>query len=385
MAHVAMMEDELVTRRKWCDRQYFLDMLAAVNFIPGPNSTELAIHMGYVRAGVPGLVVAGVCFITPAVLIILPLAYLYVRYQTLPAVLPVLHTIGAAIIAIIAVAAVRLAVSVLRTKLAIVVALLTLIILSAAALEIRPIAQAMRLVQPEIVLLAIAAVVGILWSFKPSRIAASLAVAPLPLSQSLPAPVMSLVESPWVQMIWFFFKVGATLFGSGYVLPSFLQSGLVDRGNWLTQTELTDAIAVGQFTPGPLLTTATFIGYLLGYKKFEGGDSGGVLGAILATGAIFLPAFLLIAILAPFMQRLHRSRIVRGALDGMNAAVVVLIGYAVARMSPATFTTSARSVDLLNVAIAIIAAVLMLRLKLNATWLVLGAAALGVGRVIIGR
>jgi chromate transporter len=385
MAHVALMEDELVNRRKWCDRQHFLDMLGAVNFIPGPNSTELAIHLGYLRGGTAGLFIAGFCFITPAVLIILPIAFLYVRYHTLPGAAPILHTISATILAIIAVAATRLAINALRSVLTIVVAAITLTILLLSAAGVRPIAQAMKIVQPEIVLLAIAAGFGMLWSlksFKQRRTLTSLAL--LPLTEGLPAPMQSLVDSNWVRMIWFFFKVGATLFGSGYVLASFLQTGLVEHLKWISPSELSDGIAVGQFTPGPLLTTATFFGYLLGYRNFGGGDSGGVAGAILATGAIFLPSFLLILILAPILNRLRRSPIARGALDGMNAAVVVLIAATILRMSSTALTLPGPKADLVNIAIALASCALLLLFNLNATWLVLGAIAIGFLRVWAG-
>ena len=185
-------------------------------------------------------------------------------------------------------------------------------------------------------------------------------------------------------MIGFFFRVGATLFGSGYVLASFLQSGLVDQYHWLSSQELVDAIAVGQFTPGPLLTTATFIGYLLGYREFAGGDFGGVVGAVVATLAIFLPSFVLVGITAPLLERLRRSRIARAALEGMNAAVVVLIGSAVLRLSGGAFTTVGHGPDWLTIAVGVLSLVMLLRFNLNATWLVLGGIAVGLLRLASG-
>ncbi len=382
MAHVALMEDELVTRRKWCDKQRFLDMTAAVNFIPGPNSTELAIHMGFVRGRFPGLVIAGVCFITPAVLIILPIAYLYVRYGSIPQVAPILHSVSAAIVAIIAVACIRLAKTALRDPIAIAIGVITLAMLMLGEINARPVAQLFNAVQPEIFLLALAAALGIIWKAKSQTMGA---IAFLPLAQgSFPSLTPSGFDSRWLEMVWFFLKVGATLFGSGYVLVSFLQTGLVEQYGWLSGTELNDAIAVGQFTPGPLLTTATFAGYVLGYKTFAAGDAGGLMGAILATLAIFAPSFVFIALLAPLLDRLRKSVIARGALDAMNAAVVVLIGFTLYRMSMGAFVPVG-TIDWLNISIAIAGIGLMLWKNLNATWLVLAAMGIGVFRHFILR
>ncbi len=378
MAHVALMEDELVTRRKWCDKQQFLDLTAAVNFIPGPNSTELAIHLGFIRGGFPGLVIAGACFITPAVLIILPIAFLYVRYGSLPQVTPVLHSISAAIIAIIAVACLRLARTALKDPFAVAIGVMSLLLLILGAMNARPINQLFAFIQPEIAILALAAVLGVIWKTKSMA-----AIAFLPLSQSgLSGLSPSGFDSRWLEMVWFFFKVGATLYGSGYVLVSFLQSGLVDQYHWVSTNELNDAIAVGQFTPGPLLTTATFLGYVLGFRTFNAGDAGGVIGSVLATLAIFAPSFIFIALLAPILDRLRKSPLARGALDAMNAAVVVMIGFTIYRMSFDAFVQQG-SIDWINIAIGIIATIFMLWKNINATWLVLVAAGIGGVRAII--
>lgn len=383
MAHVALMEDELVTRRKWCDKQRFLDMTAAVNFIPGPNSTELAIHMGFVRGGFPGLVIAGVCFITPAVLIILPIAFLYVRYGSLPQVAPVLHTVSAAIVAVIAVACIRLATSALKTPIAIAIGVMTLTMLVLGEMGNNPVATTFASVQPEIVLLAVAALVGVVWRMRSTPPAALFALPVAALTTNPVSFATSAFDARWLGMVWFFLKVGATLFGSGYVLVSFLQSGLVDQTQWLTSSQLNDAVAVGQFTPGPLLTTATFIGYVLGHSTFGGGDTGGVIGAILATLSIFAPSFVFIALLAPLLERLRKSTIARGALDAMNAAVVVLIGFTIVRMGQGAFTTEG-GFDFINLTITLVSVGLMMWKNLNATWLVIAAGAIGAGRAWIG-
>lgn len=380
MAHVALMEDELITRRKWCDKQRFLDMSASVHFIPGPNSTELAIHMGFVRGGFPGLVIAGVCFITPAVLIILPIAFLYLRYGSIPQVAPILHSVSASIVAIIAVACIRLAKTALGDPFAIAIGVITLAMLMLNEIHARPVAQLFNVVQPEIFLLALAAGLGMVWKAKSQSIGA---IGLLPLAQGIiPSFNASGFDFRWLELVWFFVKVGATLFGSGYVLVSFLQTGLVEQYGWLSNSELNDAIAVGQFTPGPLLTTATFAGYVLGYKTFAAGDAGGVMGAILATLAIFAPSFVFIALLAPLLDRLRKSVIARGALDAMNAAVVVLIGFTLYRMGTGAFVPGG-SVDGLNMVLAIAGIGLMLWKNVNATWLVVGAMGVGVIRLII--
>lgn len=375
MAHLALMENEIVTRRKWCSRQTFLDLTAAVNFIPGPNSTEMAIHLGYLRAGFFGLLAAGVCFVTPAVLIILPIAFVYVRYNTLPQVQPVLHSIAAAIVAIILVAAIRLARSTLNNAFSISIAVMTLLLWILGTTGVRPVAAVFHAVQPEIALLALAAIVGIVWKAKPQ----SGQLALFPLAKVYPVTDLLPFDQHWVQMGFFFLKVGATLFGSGYVLASFLQTGLVEQYGWISTRELNDAIAVGQFTPGPLLTTATFIGYVLGHRTFSGGDAGGVFGACLATIAIFLPSFFFVLILAPVMDRLRKNPVARAALDAMNAAVVMLIGVTLLRLGADAFVGVSGGVDVINVTIGAIGFGLMLVFDVNATWLVLGA--IGIGSV----
>jgi chromate transporter len=334
-AHVALMEDEVVTRRKWLDRAHFLDLVAAVNFIPGPNSTELAIHIGQLRAGFAGLVVAGVCFITPAVLIILPIAWAYVTWGALPQVQPVLHSIAAAMVAIVAVATWRF----LRTAIK---DTFCLVICTVAALG-APLIQKYAALQPEIPLLAFAAVAGAIYYRRGSANAR-----------------MLVISFELLMLAGFFLKVGATLFGSGYVLISYLQSGLVHDHKWLTQQQLLDAIAVGQFTPGPLLTTATFIGFVVGHGTRGGGNVGGLAGALVATAAIFAPAFVMIAIFGPILQRLRQEPAARGALDGMNAAVVGLMIVVAVRLARAALLLPGERPGWVNLAILIAAIVLLL-------------------------
>ncbi|QOV91496.1 chromate efflux transporter [Humisphaera borealis] len=341
-AHVALMEDEFVHRRRWLSRQHFLDLVATLNFIPGPNSTELAIHLGLIRAGWRGLVVAGVCFITPAMLIILPIAWMYVRFagagvQPPAAVLAALQGIGAVVVAILAITAFRLAHTAVTTRRAVVIALLTL----PAELLIRR----YTLLQSEIVILAAAAVVGAVGAVAASRRvppATTLAIIPQTVGAIASAfgPVVTGVKSTlqWIaaamtlgpagteflRLAWYFLTVGGTLFGSGYVLVNYLETGLLQQHGWLTHRQVADAVAVGQVTPGPLLTTATFAGYVRGHA-ITGTDAGGLTGAVVSTVAIFLPAFVLVALFGRVLPILRAKPWARGALDAMNAAVVMLL------------------------------------------------------------
>jgi chromate transporter len=354
-AHIAYMENEVVARRRWLDRQQFLDVIASINFIPGPNSTELAIHIGQLRAGFPGLLVAGVCFITPAMLIILPLAWMYVKWGSLPQAQPALQGIAAAVAGLVIFATARFAQTAIKDPFS--------FFLACVAALIAVIGARFPQFQPELCALIFSAITGVLFRQRSSRL---LAIA-LPIT----------FWKDLLRMTLSFLKIGATLFGSGYVLVSYLQSTMVDRWGWLTQQQLVDAIAVGQFTPGPLLTTATFIGYLLGHSKFAGGVPGGIIGGIVATIAIFSPAFILIALFGPLLEKLRQNPRARGALDGMNAAVVGLMAVVAVRLAfPVIYIRSAHHVSLLGI-IIIVATLFGLWRKINATWLILAAGAIG--------
>jgi chromate transporter len=306
-AHTALMEEEVVRRRKWLTAAEFLDLVGATNLIPGPNSTELAIHIGHRRAGWPGLIVAGACFILPAMLIVSVIAWAYVRFGTLPEASALLYGVKPVIIAIVVQALWNLGKSAMKTKL---LAAAGIIAATACFFGVN---ELLVLFGCGFVLLAIRAAdkkkpvaVG---GFAPffanlpgtsTAVAASVAVA-APFSLNL--------------MFFFFLKVGAVLFGSGYVLLAFLRADLVERWHWLTESQLLDAIAVGQFTPGPVFTTATFIGYLLS----------GPTGALVATLGIFLPAFIFVALSAPLIPRLRASPLAGAFLDGVNVASLALM------------------------------------------------------------
>ena len=378
-AHVALMEEEVVNRRGWLDRQHFLDMVAAVNFIPGPNSTELAIHIGFVRAGWKGLIVAGVCFIVPAMLIVLPLAWCYVTYGATPAVGQALVGIKACMVAIVAVALWRFARTGIKDAFTAMVAILAV----GAALLM----QRYAIPQQELIILGAAAVAGFVWygggnnAVGRPRSASGAAKNPARsfplLALPLAAGAVAGFSAQMLAMALFFLKVGATLFGSGYVLASFLHSGLVEQHGWLNEKELLDAIAVGQVTPGPLLTAATFIGYVLGAQKFGGGTAGGVIGGVVATVAIFLPSFLFICLLGPLLPRLRASAKARGALDGMNAAVVSLI-LVVTIWFAGSVMRRPGGLDALNLVVFAVSLTLLLITGINPTWLILASGVVGV-------
>jgi chromate transporter len=352
-AHVSIMHDEVVTRRKWLTDQEFLDLLGAINLIPGPNSTEMAIHLGYRRAGWPGLIAGGVCFVLPATLIVLALAWAYVRLGVLPETSGVLYGVKPVVIAIIIQALWTLGRKALRS---IPLAAVAAVVLGLYFLGIN-----------EIALLfggGLALMVARNWGRLRGRMAgiALLPVANAGLLMSASATSFSL---PLLFLT--FLKIGSVMYGSGYVLLAFLRADLVVRYGWLTDQQLLDAIAIGQVTPGPLFTTATFIGYTLG----------GVPAALLATLGIFLPSFVFVAISYPFIPRMRRSPWLSALLDGVNAAALGLMAAVTWQIGRASL------VDPLTVIVALAALVLLLRFRVNSTWLIAGGAALGLLRVLL--
>ena len=295
-AHIALMRREVVERRGWLTDAELVDMVGVTNLIPGPNSTELAMHVGRLRAGGAGLVVAGLAFILPAAAIVLVVAWAYVAFGTIPAAEALLYGIKPVIIAIVVAAVIGFGRTALRGP---------LLILVAAA------AGGLWLVGVnELVLLgAAAAAVAVVRLGSAPRSAAAIVAIGVPLLASGAASV-NLVTLAGV-----FLKAGALLYGSGYVLLAFLRGDLVERLGWLTDAQLFDAVAIGQVTPGPLFTTATFIGYLLA----------GVPGAVLATAAIVTPAFVFVALVGRWAQRVRGRRLTAALLDGVNAAAIGLM------------------------------------------------------------
>ena len=355
-AHIAMMEEEVVRRRRWLDHERFLDLLGATNLIPGPNSTEMAIHIGLVRAGWRGLVVAGSCFILPAMLIVWILASLYVRYGSLPEATFLLYGIKPVIIAIVVQALWVLGKSAIKGPLTALIGAAVMVLFFLGTNEIFLLFSAgfvamavenlwRRWKQGTRVLIGF----SILSMFSGS-VDASSAIAMTPV-----VPVSLL------KLTLFFLKIGSVLFGSGYVLLAFLRADLVDRWHWLTDQQLLDAIAIGQFTPGPVFTTATFVGYVVA----------GSSGAILATIGIFLPAFVFVLISSPFIPKLRRSPWASGFLDGVNVASLGLMAAVTWQLGRAAV------IDWFTAVLALISAVLVFRLKINSAWLVLGGGIIG--------
>lgn len=351
-AHIAMLEDEVVRRKQWLSREQFLDLLGASNLIPGPNSTELAIHIGHHVAGWRGLLVAGVCFITPAMLIVGTLGWGYVTYGTLPQVDGILYGVKPVIIAVVLQALWGLSRTAIKSRSLAGLALVTLILMLLGVNEL---------------LLLFGA--GILWGIKRRlRHPREDGITLLPAFSAF--PLLGLAKgaitagSPtfglW-PLFWFFLKVGSVLYGSGYVLLAFLDAGLVERMGWITRTQLLDAVAIGQITPGPVFTTATFIGYLVG----------GPVAALVATVGIFLPAFVFVAISGPLIPRIRKSPIAGSVLDGVNVASLGLMAAVTIQLAQAAVT------DGLTLTLAVLSAGLLIRFRLNSAWLVLGGALAG--------
>jgi chromate transporter len=360
-AHIALMEQETVSRRRWLSREHFLDLLATTNLVPGPNAVEMASHIGFVRAGWPGLVVGGISFTLPAGLISLAVAWVYVRLGALPEAAALFYGINPAVMAIILVATYRLGRTALKDRRAIA---LSLICLAAALLGAN-----------EVLVLLAAGAAGILL-YAPPRLpgrpgSLHSLLAWLPLAPGLPAGLLTLSPS-WLddrllRLGLFFLKVGSLLFGSGMVLFAFIQRDVVTRYGWLTQQQLIDAIAVGQMTPGPVLSSATFIGYLVS----------GLPGALVATLAVFAPSFLIVALVGPWIPRLRRAPAVQAFLRGVNAAVVALI------LAVAVALFRSAVVDVWTAAILLAGLVALLRFRLDTLWLVLGGAACGLARFLL--
>jgi chromate transporter len=349
-AHIAMMEDEVVRRRRWMTHERFLDMLGVCNLIPGPNSTEMAIHIGQLRAGFAGLIVAGACFILPAAAIVLAIAWMYVRYGTMPQAIGLLYGIKPVIIAVVLQALWGLGRTAIKSRLL-------------AAIAIVSLAASLFNVNDMIVLLGGGIVMLAIRAFEDREAArATLAAIPTVATRASgmkgPALAAAAIAVPFslTTLFLFFLKVGAVLFGSGYVLLAFLRTDLVDRLRWLTQAQLLDAVAVGQVTPGPVFTTATFIGYILG----------GFRGAVVATLGIFLPSFFFVSVSGPLIPHLRRSPLAGAFLDGVNVGAWALMA------AVTLFLARSAIIDVATMILAIASAFVLIRYRVNSAWLVLG-------------
>jgi chromate transporter len=353
-AHLAMMEEEFVRRRKWITEAEFLDRLATANLIPGPSSTEVAIFVGQLKRGWLGLIVAGCCFIIPAATIVSVIAWAYVRFGSLPKAEGVLYAIKPAVVAIVIQALGKLGRTGLRT------ARLAVIALLAAGLSLVGVSPILVLVFAGLVSAAALAMknrlltVGVLGFPKtvgPWKIVATLAMAAV--GGAFPVGLGRLFLS--------FLKIGSVVFGSGYVLLAFLRTEFVERLHWLTDKQLIDAVAVGQFTPGPVFTTATFIGYVVA----------GRMGAVVATVGIFLPGFVLVAVSGPLIPRLRRSAVAVAALEGVVAGSLALMAVVTWQLGKASI------VDRTTLVMFVVSLIVLLRFRVNPAWLIAAAAVVG--------
>jgi chromate transporter len=363
VAHIAMIEDEVVKRRQWLTQEHFLDLLGATNLIPGPNSTEMAIHIGYIYAGWLGLIIAGVCFILPAVLITGVFAWVYVNYGTLPQFSPLLYGIKPAVLAIILNAVFGLAKKSVKNQQLLIIAIAVGLINGLANIN-------------EVITLLLGGILGMIWlrNSNQNNHPTNLMVTALTLATTLPKITITPVVPLW-QLGLFFLKVGSVLFGGGYLLIAFLQGGLVDEYGWLTQQQLLDAVAIGQFTPGPVLSTATFIGYIIA----------GLPGAVVATLGIFLPSFLFVVILNPIIPWLRTSSWTRAFLDAVNVSAVALMVVTTVELGIKTLSLGKMpNVDFFGLFIFLLAAVLIIRYRVNAAWLVVGGSLIGLGVAVLG-
>jgi chromate transporter len=343
-AHVAMMEEQFVRRRRWLTRERFLDLVGAVSLLPGPSSTELAIYLGEIRAGLAGLIVAGACFILPAALLVAGFAWAYLKFGTLPQVSGLLFGIKPVVVALVAQAVWNLGRTALRT---VPLVLLALVVVLLAVVGV-----------PAVLLLLGA---GFLWMAirEGNKLVADRAALAGWFASGSGTTLGTIGLLP---VFFYFLKIGAVLVGSGYVLLPVLRADLVVHAHWLTDAQLLDAVAVSQATPGPFFTVATFIGYLLAGWK----------GAALATIGMFLPAFVYVGITSSFLPKLRKSPLAAAFLDGVNAAAVALMAFVGWQFGRAAL------VNVPAILLAVVTAILVFRYKINSTWLVLAGALAGI-------
>ena len=347
-AHISMMEDEVVTKRNWMSRQHFLDLVGATNLIPGPNSTEMTMHVGHERAGILGLFVAGICFIFPAVVLTTILAYFYVEYGQLPSVEPFLLGIKPAVIALILSALFKLGKKALKNTTLIVIGVLAMAVSFAGVTEV-------------ITILGTGLIGLIYFGIKNKADLTSSDKKSL-LLLSAPGASAAVAGVTSMKLFWVFLKIGAVLFGSGYVLIAYLDGELVQQLGWLNEQQLLDAVAIGQFTPGPVLSTASFIGYQIN----------GWSGALAATAGIFLPSFLFVFLLNPLVPRMRNSKLLRGFLDSVNVGAVAIMAVVCLQLGYAIV------VDFKAAIIALTAIFVVFKFKkVSSIWIIVGGALLG--------
>ncbi len=353
VAHIAIMEEEFVRRRKWLSREEFIDRVGAVNLLPGPSSTEMVIYLGYMRGGVPGLLMAGAAFILPSAFLMLAFAWAYLRFGAIPQIAGVLWGVKPVIVVLIASAVWSLWKTALKSRELMVIAA---IVLGLAAVKV-----------PTLALLigtGVAWIVANRFGQNPAR--GSVATLALGVAGTSATAAAITLGGVFV----YFLKIGALLFGSGYVLLAVLREDLVTRFHWISESQLMDAVALSQATPGPFFTVATFLGYLFG----------GWRGAGLATLGMFLPAFAYVTLSANVLPRLRKSPTASAFLDGVNAAAVALMAFVGIQFAREAVVTP------LAIVIALVSGLLLFRYKINSAWLILGGAICGLAtKMIVGH
>jgi chromate transporter len=353
-ASISMMEDEVVRRRRWLSREDFLDLMGATSIIPGPTSTEMAIYLGHRRAGWSGLILAGICFILPGTFIVTGIAWAYTRFGSVPQANFILHGIKPVVLAVVLHALWGLARSAVKSK------ILAVVCVAGIGLGLAGINQLIILLVGGLAAASAVASKSCIHGRK-SIVSSFHGAVFLFALKSAATAASAAAPSGLLPLFLFFLKVGSVLFGGGYVLLAFLQSDLVVRWHWLSQSQLLDAIAVGQMTPGPFFTTATFIGYLLC----------GLPGAFWATAGIFLPGFILVALSGPIIPRIRRSALASSFLDGVVVASLSLMAVVTYQLGRAAV------VDMLSIVLFGISATLLIRYRVNTAWLILGGAVAG--------
>ncbi|MGA8144883.1 MAG: chromate efflux transporter [Candidatus Acidiferrales bacterium] len=347
--HIAMMRRELVDRRKWISEQDFLDLFGIMNLIPGPSSTETVIALGYWRAGWPALILAGVLFVLPAMLMILGLSWAYVRYGMLPAAQWILYGINPMVIAIVADALWSLGRTAIKSVWLALMAIASLVLYFSGVSIVA-------------ILVGAAALTAVVGYSKARGKQPMLGIFPaLGAGVGAAAVAASAIPFSMTRLFLTFLKIGAVSYGSGYVLLAFLRADFVAHLHWLTDKQLLDAIAAGQITPGPIFASATFVGYL----------TGGLKGAMLATIGIFLPSFVFIAILFPLIPKLKGSPWARIFLDGINAVTVGLMAAVSWQLARGAI------LDAFTATEALIGLLILRRFKINSAWLILGGLVAG--------
>ena len=360
IGHMAIMEQEIVRRRKWLTHDHFLDLIAAANLIPGPSSTETVIHIGYSQQKIAGAIVAGTCFILPSFLITLMVSILYVNYGGLPLAQALLWGIQPVVVAIIAVAAYRLAKSALKTRTLIIVCVLSLIAIG-------------PLHVPGIFVMLGAGVAHVL--AKRLHLGSGVGMLAVFGLGSIPRiPMLAAATVSLWDVFFYFFKIGSVLYGSGYVLVAYLQQDVVNTLGWLTPRQLLDAIAIGQVTPGPLFSSAAVVGSVVA----------GVPGAITATIAIFLPAFILVILTAPLVPKMRTNKILSIFLAGVNAGVIALIVWTMLGLTQAAiYTPDGQSLSPLAIGWGLVCVLLFVRTRISPTWLILIGGVIGVAQSLL--